>query len=146
MSKILIISSQIHKDLSMRQLDHCLALMKTSPYHYEVEKLSVGTYEIPYVINTYIQMKPFDAYIALGLILKSNNDHYDYIMSHVKESFTRFAINNIIIGNGIIGADTAEELSNKVESDDPCFSAYASAYNAVHALLQFRRRLATQTS
>ena len=66
MAKLLIISSSIHNELSTQQLPHCIALVKNSSYEYDVELLHAGTYEIPFVINTYQQKKPFDGYIALG--------------------------------------------------------------------------------
>ncbi len=141
MPKILIISSQIHEELSSKQLQSCLDLVKKSNYDYEVQVLNAGTYEIPFVINSYAKKKPFDAYIALGLVLKTNADHHDYIMSHIKHSFTHFALNDIIVGNGIISAPTINELAVKIASPDPCLSAYFSAYNAVDALLKIKAAL-----
>ena len=142
MSKILIISSGIHKDLASEQLDRCLMLVNNSGYEHHVELLQAGAYEIPFVINTYQRNKPFDGYIALGLILKTNLEHYDNIMSHLRYSFTQFALNDIIVGNGIISVATSEELSNKVRSSDPCLSAYPSAFNAVDCLIKLRNKVA----
>ena len=141
MSKILIISSDIHKNLAAEQLDLCLTLVKHSGYNYQVESLQTGAYEIPFVINTYQQNQPFDGYIALGLILKTNLDHYNYIMSHIRYSFTRFALKDIIVGNGIISGSTIDELSDKVRSSDPCHSAYPSAFNAVDCLIKLRNKI-----
>lgn len=141
MSRILIISSEIHKQLASEQLNLCLTLVKNAGYHYEVKLLQAGAYEIPFVINTYHQNKPFDGYIALGLILKTNLDHYDNIMSHIRYCFTQFALNNIIVGNGIISGSTIEELSEKVRGSNPCLSAYPSAFNAVDCLIKLRNEL-----
>lgn len=141
MAKILIISSCVHKDLSAKQLEHCLSLIKDKGYEYQVERLNAGAYEIPFVINTYQQKNPFDAYIALGLILKNDKDHYNYIMSHVSSCFTRFALDNLIVGNGIISGETLEELTNKIDSPNPCLSAYPSAFNAVDSLIQLKNKL-----
>lgn len=59
MSKILIISSCIHKDLASEQLDKCLTLVNNSEHDHQVELLQAGVYEIPFVINTYQRNKPF---------------------------------------------------------------------------------------
>ncbi len=141
MSKILIISSGIHKDLASEQLDLCLTRVINSGYSYQVELLQAGAYEIPFVINTYQKNQPFDGYIALGLILKTNPDHYDNIMSHLRYSFTQFALKDIIVGNGIISGSTIEELGEKVRSSDPCHSAYPSAFNAVDCLIKLRNKI-----
>lgn len=142
MSKILIISSHIHKELSPLQLAKCEALVKQASYDYQVETLAAGTYEIPFVINAYQQKKPFDAYIALGLVLNTNQAHYDYIMSHIQYTFSNFAMNHIIVGNGIVAGSSLEELTSKIASQDPCQCAYPSAFNAVDCLLKLQKKLA----
>lgn len=141
MSKILMISSGIHKQLASEQLELCLTLVKNAGYDYQVEILQAGAYEIPFVINAYHQNKPFDGYIGLGLILQTDLDHYDNIMSHIRYCFTQFALNNIIVGNGIISGPTIEALSEKVHSSNPCFSAYPSAFNAVDCLIKLRNKI-----
>lgn len=141
MTKILIVSSNIHKKLAADQLEKCLDQFKQSEHDYQVELIEAGTYEIPFVINSYHRTNPFDGYIALGLIIKSNPDHYDYIMSHIKECFTYFSLNNIAVGNGIIAGDNLEELIFKINSPDPCLSGYQSAFHAVDYLIRFKKKL-----
>ena len=144
MARILVISSHIHKELSPIQLAHCEGLLKKSSHDYQVEILAAGTYEIPFVINAYHQKKPFDGYIALGLVLNTNPSHYDYIMSHIKQSFSHFALNNIIVGNGIVSGSSAEELATKIDSPDPCLCAYPSAFNAVDCLIKLNAKLSAK--
>ncbi len=141
MTKLLIISSNIHKELASIQLKYCLEIVKKSHHNYQVEIAEAGTYEIPFIINSYHQKKPFDAYIALGLILKTNLDHYDYIISHIKTCFTHFSLNNIAVGNGIISGKTLEELAIKINSQDPCISSYPSAFHAVDYLIKLKKNL-----
>lgn len=139
MTKLLIISSQVHKTLSSLQLEKCLSLVQASEHDYQVVELAAGTYEIPFVINSYHQHQPYDGYLALGLILEKNKAHYDFIMSHISRSFTHFALNHIPVGNGIISAKTIDDLSVKIESQDPCLSAYPSAFRAVDALIRLQK-------
>ncbi|MBA2711202.1 MAG: 6,7-dimethyl-8-ribityllumazine synthase [Tatlockia sp.] len=141
MSRILMISSNIHKELSARQLLHCERLVKNSVHEYQIEVTPVGTYEIPFIINTYHQKNSFDGYIALGLVLKTNLDHYNYIMSHIENCFTTFALNSIVVGNGIVCGENLEDIGTKIDSQDPCQSAYASAFNAVDYLIKLKKDL-----
>lgn len=141
MAKLLIISSNVHKELAAKQLANCLGLVKKTPHDYQIEILESGTYEIPFVINAWHQKKPFDAYIALGLVLKTNLDHYEYIMSHIQYCFTRFAMSNIVVGNGIVSGLSIDDLATKIDSHDPCASAYPSAINAVNCLIQLQHQL-----
>ncbi|WP_419418755.1 6,7-dimethyl-8-ribityllumazine synthase [Legionella sp. D16C41] len=138
MTKILIVSSNIHPELSIKQLENCLDVVKQTSHQYQVETIKAGSYEIPFVINYYQQNNPFDGYIALGLILKKNLDHYQYIMNHVSACFTQFALQGIIVGNGIITGASVEELKANVNSNDPCLCGYISAVNAVDTLIKFK--------
>ncbi|MDF1678632.1 MAG: 6,7-dimethyl-8-ribityllumazine synthase [Legionellaceae bacterium] len=139
--RILVVSSNVHQELSKKQLNKCLALIKKPHYHYEVETVNAGTYEIPFVIQTYHHTKPFDAYIALGLILKSNTYHYEYITQHINHCFTQFALAGIAVGNGIITGDSVEDLSASLDSDNPCLCAYPSAFKAVDYLIQLSHQI-----
>ena len=141
MTKILIVSSNIHKTLAAKQLEHCLNSVKKSHHEYQVDIAAVGTYEIPFIINSYHRNNPFDGYIALGLVLKKDKDHYDFIMSHIKECFTSFALNHIPVGNGIVSGDSLDELAEKIDSPDPCCSAYQSAFHAVDYLIELQQKL-----
>lgn len=141
MPNILLISSNIHKELAAEQLDLCSSLVKNAGYDYQIEVLQAGTYEIPFVINAYHQAKIFDGYLALGLVLQSNLNHYNDIMTHIRYCFTQFALNDIIVGNGIISARTTEELGEKIRSSDPCLCAYPSAFNAIDCLIRLRNKI-----
>ncbi|CDZ76294.1 6,7-dimethyl-8-ribityllumazine synthase [Legionella massiliensis] len=141
MTKLLLISANVHQDLSARQLAYCERLVKESEHDYQIEVAAAGTYEIPFIINAYQQRNPFDGYIALGLVLKTNLDHYDYIMSHIKECFTSFALNSIAVGNGIVSGNSLDELTLKIDSSDPCLSAYPSAVKAVDYLVKLKKNL-----
>jgi len=142
MNRILIISSQVHKELSTKQLNHCVELVKKTDYQFEVDIVDAGTYEIPFLIQAHQITKRFDGFIALGLLLKSDQDHFDYIQSHIKTCFSQFALNQVIVGNGIISGSTLDELAKKIDSSDSCLSAYPSAFRAVDALIRVKQRLA----
>jgi len=141
MTKILIVASNIHKKLAAEQLAGCEQLIKKSRHDYQVELVEAGTYELPFVINSYHSTKPYDGYIALGLVLKSNPDHYGYILSHIKRCFTEFALRQIPVGNGIISGDSLDSLAAMVASADPCLSAYPSAFRAVDYLIGLKDKL-----
>lgn len=142
MSKILIVSSNIHKTLAAEQLEKCVDLVKKSRHDYQIEIVEAGTYELPFVIKAYHQQNPFDGYIALGCVLRMNAHHYDYIMSHIKTCFTYFALHNIAVGNGIVSGENLEELASHIASQDPCLAAYQSAFHAVDYLITLKKNLA----
>lgn len=135
--KILVIWSNYYEDLAQKQLQSCKDLLDQSDYDYKIEKLEAGTYEIPVVVNYYHKNDPFDAYIPLSLLLKGGTDHYEFIWQHVKECFIQFALEGLLIGNGIISAPTMEALTSRVESGE----RVQEAFNAVDYLIQFKNRI-----
>lgn len=53
MADILIVSSQIHHELSKTQRQLCMAMLDSFSCRYDIEEINTGTYEIPFVINAY---------------------------------------------------------------------------------------------
>lgn len=117
-NKILVVWSNYYKDLAKQQLDSCLTLLNQSDYEYSVETVEAGTYEIPVVIQYYHCNNPYDGYLPLGLLLKGSTDHYEFIWEHVKECFIKFAMDGVLIGNGIISAPSMEVMTKRVENHE----------------------------
>ncbi|MDP1602207.1 MAG: 6,7-dimethyl-8-ribityllumazine synthase [Legionella sp.] len=136
-AKILIVWSDYYKELAKKQLDSCIRLLDNSPYDYSVEHVEAGTYEIPVVIQYYHQNNPFDGYLPLALLLKGSTDHYEFIWEHVKECFIKFAMEGLLIGNGIISAPTMEAMTTRVENNE----RVEEAFQALDYLIRFKERL-----
>lgn len=134
-SKILVVWSNYYESLAEQQLDSCLQLLKQSPYEYQVETVSAGTYEIPAVMRHYHQHHPFDGYIPLSLLLKGSTDHYEFIWEHIKECFIQFSMNGLLMGNGIISAPSMEILQSRVTQGE----RVNEAFRAVDYLIQFKK-------
>lgn len=135
-SKILVVWSNYYDELAEQQLESCLRLLKPSEYAYQVETVEAGTYEIPAVMQYYQQHDPFDGYIPLSLLLKGNTDHYEFIWEHVKECFIRFAMDGLLLGNGIISAFSSEALRERVENGERIHEAF----RAVDYLIKLKNR------
>ena len=68
--------------------------------------------------------------------------HDAIVESHGALKQLAVSLNKIAIGNGIISGATIDELALKINSDDPCLSAYQSAFNAVDYLIKLKRNIA----
>ena len=97
--KILIISANYYKDISN-------GLLKSSkrnlPKNFYVKIINVpGVFEIPVTIAKNI--KKFDAFIALGCVIKGQTPHFDFISQASTNAIMHLSINSKKpIGNGII--------------------------------------------
>ena len=75
MKKILIVVANYYKDISLSLLNS--AQLKISK-KYSIKVINVpGVFEIPVVISKNI--KKYDAFIALGCVIKGETPHFDFI-------------------------------------------------------------------
>ena len=97
--KILIVIANYYKDISKGLL---LSSKKLIPKSSFVKIIEVpGVFEIPITIKKNI--KKYDAFIALGCVIKGQTPHFDFISQSSINAIMNLSIdNNKPIGNGII--------------------------------------------
>lgn len=134
--KILVVWSNYYRDLADKHLKSCKEVLDNANLAYDVEKVEAGTYELPLVISQFNHHKPYAGYLPLGLLLKGNTDHYEFIWEHVKECFIKFALDGIAIGNGIICAPSMELINERVDNN----SRVQEAVNALAYLTSLNHK------
>ena len=99
MKKILIVTADYYKEISLGLLH---AAKKNLPRNLKIKIIKVpGVFEIPVTISKYI--KKFDAFIALGCIIKGQTPHFDFICQSSTNAIMELSINSKKpIGNGIL--------------------------------------------
>ena len=98
MKKILIVIADYYDEVSS-------LLLKSAKYNlsnFSVKIIKVpGVFEIPITISKNI--KKYDAFIALGCVIKGETPHFDFISSASTNAIMKLSIENKKpIGNGII--------------------------------------------
>ena len=97
--KILIVIANYYKEISLGLLS---SAKKNLPRSFEIKVIEVpGVFEIPITISKYL--KKFDAFIALGCVIKGKTPHFDFISQSSTNAIMNLAINSKKpIGNGIL--------------------------------------------
>jgi 6,7-dimethyl-8-ribityllumazine synthase len=97
--KILIVVADYYKDISSGLINNS---KKVIPNNYMVKLVKVpGVFEIPVTISKNI--KKFDAFIALGCVIKGQTPHFDFISKATTDGIMQISINSKKpVGNGII--------------------------------------------
>ena len=97
--KYLIVVADYYKDISIGLLESAQNLIPKSS---SVKIIKVpGVFEIPVTISK--NLKKFDAFIALGCVIKGQTPHFDFISQASTNAIMRLSINSKKpIGNGII--------------------------------------------
>ena len=118
--KILIVSAEYYSDISMTMENNAIDCLKKwkgfsvdDPRNH-LRKVP-GVFEIPVTISKNI--KKYDAFIALGCVIKGETPHFDFISKSTTDALMKLSIENKKpIGNGIItclNKSQAEVRSNK---------------------------------
>ena len=102
MKKILIVNSNYYKIISKNLVKSAKKKLFSSSY--SLSKIDVpGIFEIPIAIKKNI--KKFDAFVALGCVIKGQTPHFDLICNSTFNAILKLSvISNKPIGNGIITA------------------------------------------
>ena len=97
--KILIVVANYYKDISNGLLSSSKRFI---PKTLNVKVIEVpGVFEIPIIIKNNI--KKYDAFIALGCVIKGQTPHFDFISQSSINAIMNLSVdNNKPIGNGII--------------------------------------------
>ena len=97
--KYLIVIADYYKDVSKGLLNSALSLIPKSNI---IKIITVpGVFEIPITISKNI--KKFDAFIALGCVIKGQTPHFDFISQASTNAIMDISIiHNKPVGNGII--------------------------------------------
>ena len=97
--KILIVIADYYSGISNSLLD---SAKKTLIKPFKLQVITVpGVFEIPVIISKNI--KKYDAFIALGCVIKGETPHFDFISKASIEAIMNLSVENKKpIGNGII--------------------------------------------
>ena len=98
MKKILIVVADYYEDISSLLLKSA----KNNLNNFSLKVIKVpGVFEIPITISKNI--KKYDAFIALGCVIKGQTPHFDFISSASTQAIMDISVNSKKpIGNGII--------------------------------------------
>jgi len=107
-----IVISRFNEFIANMLKEGCLDTLKRQGA--EEENISLfyvpGSFEIPYIASTLAKSKKFDAIIALGVIIRGDTPHFDYIASCVSRGIANISQETgVPVIFGVITADTTEQ-------------------------------------
>ena len=95
----LIVNANYYSDISLGLLNSAI---NSIPKKNNIKIINVpGVFEIPVTISK--NLKKYDAFIALGCVIKGQTPHFDFISKASTEAIMKLSVNSKKpIGNGII--------------------------------------------
>ena len=135
--KVLIVIANYYDNISNNLGVGAQTTLDMAKIKYSIKEVP-GIFEIPVVISRNI--KKYDAFIALGCVIKGETPHFDYISKTTFDGLMKLSIENKKpIGNGIITAlnkDQARARCGSYKVEDHIKNGKGEeAANAVIAVL-----------
>lgn len=120
---LLVVDSEFYPEISEELVRGALAEIGKSGGTYT--RVSVpGAFEVPAAIRMAVRSlelvggrRRFDAYVALGCVIRGETSHYDHICNEVSRGLMDIALHfSVAIGNGVL---TCENREQAVERASP---------------------------
>ena len=133
--KVCIVESNFYPKISKLLIKGAVSkLEKNKISNYQIISVS-GTFEIPVVVSNLIDQ--YDAFIALGCVIKGQTPHFHYLCSSVINALTDLCIKSKKpIGNGILTCNNKKQAirradPNKKNKGGDAAAAVISVFNII---------------
>ena len=128
MSKVAIVAANYYEDITNGLIDGVKSKLDRSfePNIYKVD----GAWELIYKINQLSTTDNIDKFVAIGVIVKGDTDHYEYISNGVVDGLINLTIhNNIYIANCVLNVLNLDQAKARISENNNKGSEAASALN-----------------
>ena len=124
--KILVVVADYYKDIANGLLKTAKSRLKNS---FSIKIIKVpGVFEIPVTISKNI--KKYDAFIALGCVIKGQTPHFDFISHASTNAIMQLSVDSKKpIGNGIITCFNMNQAKARMKKGAEASSAVISIIN-----------------
>lgn len=102
-----------------------------------------GSFEIPYLAKHLADSKKFDSILCLGVVIRGDTPHFDYIAGEVAKGIARISMESGIPAIfGVITADTQEQAMERAgaKAGNRGWDAAISAMEMVDLLERVKKR------
>ena len=128
MSKVAIVAANYYEDISNGLINGVKSNLDAS---FELNVYTVdGAWELIYKINQLSTTDNIDKFVAIGVIVKGDTDHYEYISNGVVDGLINLTIhNNIYIANCVLNVLNLDQAKARISENNNKGSEAASALN-----------------
>ena len=129
-----VVVAQFNRDIG-EQLVAC-ALEKAKQYRLADTRVKIfrvtGSIELPVVLQALAKAKEYDGLVALGVIIRGETPHFDYVAKIASEGILRVMLDyGIPIGFGVLTCDTREQALARVHVGADAMTAALHAVKAI---------------
>jgi 6,7-dimethyl-8-ribityllumazine synthase len=132
-----IVATRWNFDLVDQMLARARAAAKDCGVRAVVEARVAGSVELPVVAQALARR--CDAVVALGVVIRGETAHFDYVCRSVTDGLTRIALDESTpVAHGVLTVDTADQARDRAgfrdSSEDKGYTATVAALEAALAI------------
>ena len=106
--KVLIVVAPYYKTIAENLLKGAKAEILASNGTFETVEVP-GALEIPTAVGIAERLGKYDAYVALGCVIRGETTHYETVCNDSSRGLTLLGLQGLCIGNGILTVDNADQ-------------------------------------
>lgn len=139
MAKLLLVGAGFYRHIFDLQLAGARAALEAGGHRHELVEVP-GALEIPAAIAMAAETGGYDAYVALGCVIRGETYHFEVVASESARGVMALTLDGLAVGNGIL---TVENEAQALARADPAQKNKAGeAVEAALALLALKQRFA----
>jgi 6,7-dimethyl-8-ribityllumazine synthase len=138
-SHLLIVEARFYEEIADLLLEGARRALERAGASFEVVTVP-GALEVPPAIRLALDGADYDAFVALGCVIRGETGHYDIVAGESARGLMELAVQRgALIGNGILTTDDGRQA--RVRADPDGKDKGGGAARAALALLQIKRCL-----
>ncbi|HEX8642193.1 MAG TPA: 6,7-dimethyl-8-ribityllumazine synthase [Allosphingosinicella sp.] len=115
MARILIVEARFYAHLNDLLLEGARAAIEAAGHQHETVTVP-GALEIPGAVALAAETGRFDAYVALGVVIRGETYHFEIVAGESARALMALTLDGLAIGNGIL---TVENEAQALVRADP---------------------------
>ncbi len=139
MARVLIVEARFYAHLNDLLLDGAIAALRAGGHDHEVVTVP-GALEIPGAIALASETGRYDAYVALGVVIRGETYHFEIVAGESARGLMALSMDGLAIGNGILTTENEAQALARASASDK--GKGGEAAKAALAMLQLRERFA----
>lgn len=138
MAHLLIVEARFYDHLNDLLIKGARAAIEAAGHTHETLTVP-GALEVPAAIALADQSERFDAYVALGVVIRGETYHFEIVAGESARGIMALTIDGLAIGNGILTVENEAQALTRARPDEK--DKGGEAAKAALALLDLRERM-----
>lgn len=136
--KILIVEGRFYEDVADELASGAVAAIKAAGGTHEIISVP-GAFEIPAAIRFAADSGNYDGFVALGLVIRGETSHYDYVCGESARGLQDLAIRDrLAIGYGILTVENRDQAWARAAVDKG--NKGAAAVEAALKMIELKKK------